>query len=70
MCYKELRPDNRTVKQNSTFAQHLVNNNHTMADRNNGLHLFHKGSNKLHSIEQFEIYKSLYKDDSKIWKKI
>ena len=46
-------------KQNSTFAQHLIDNNHNMADINKGLEVLHvcQKGNRLDMLEQFEIYK-------------
>ena len=65
--YKEHRPNSKADYQKSTFAQHLVDKNHTMAEMTDGLQILHvcrKGS-KLDSLEQFEIYKSFTDRDGK-----
>ena len=64
--YKEHHPNQKADKQKSTFAQHLIDENHDMNDLNNGLEILHtctKG-NKLDTLEEFEIYKAHIKNDN------
>jgi hypothetical protein len=59
--YKEHRPDVRTDIQKSSFAQHLVDTNHDMADINDELEVLNycnKG-NRMDVLEEYEIYKSI-----------
>lgn len=58
--YKEHRPNGKTDKQKSTFAQHLVDNNHDLLDLDNGLEILHAciNGNRLDTLEEYEIYKA------------
>jgi hypothetical protein len=59
--YNEHRPDPRTDTQKSSFAQHLVDTNHDMADINSGLEVLHycKKGKRMDVLEEYEIYKSV-----------
>lgn len=62
--YKEHHPIPKLDKQKSTFAQHLIDLNHTMGDINN-LEVLHccPKSKRLDTLEEFEIYKALKYED-------
>jgi len=57
--YKEHRPDPKLQKRKSSFAQHLIDKNHTMGNIDDSLDVLHicKKSRKLDTLEEFEIYK-------------
>jgi len=57
--YKEHRPNTQNLKQNSAFAQHLIDENHSMSNIDDGLDILHysKKGHKLDTLEEFEIYK-------------
>ena len=48
-------------KTESSFANHLVNTNHTFTNIDNNMNILHycKRGHKLNTLEQFEIYKSI-----------
>jgi hypothetical protein len=65
--FKEHKPDPRLNKQKSSFAQHVIDENHSMGDFSNDLEILHicKKGRKLDTLEEFEIYRHFSSDENK-----